>query len=345
VTIQVGWITSIAPNFDQDIRIYDKESDFMDDLIVLTQKLTKQYPSQKNICAIKDINLAIPKGFLFGLIGPDGAGKSTVLRILATIISPSSGEASIAGYDVYSQPEKIRSLIGYMPQNFSLYLDLSVLENLNFFAAIQRVPQVDRIARINKMLSFTHLEQFKQRRARNLSGGMKKKLALACALIHNPQILILDEPSTGVDPVSRRELWTILAGVVQEGVTVIVSTPYMDEAERCHEVSILYQGAIIANGSPAKLRSSVPFDIIEVKAKPRKATRQLISKMDDIHDWRPVGDRFHLTVDKNGIEQVLSKIKKKLEAENLDVRVLRQAAPSMEDVFIYQAQQSRGTHE
>ncbi len=317
----------------------------MENSFVATHSLMKQYDHQRNTCAIRDLNLEVAKGSLFGLIGPDGAGKSTTLRILATIIRASSGEASIAGFDVHSQAESIRPLIGYMPQNFSLYLDLSVIENLNFFADIQHVSNFDRSARIEKMLAFTRLKQFQQRRARDLSGGMKKKLALACAMIHNPQVLILDEPSTGVDPLSRRELWAILAEVVQNGVTVIVSTPYMDEAERCHTVAILHHGNIIASGSPAVLRSSLPFDIIEVKAKPRKETRLLISRMTGIHDWRPVGDRFRLSVDKNGIENVLEKVKKNLEEGNLDVRLLRQAAPSMEDVFIYQAQNSRGAHE
>jgi ABC-2 type transport system ATP-binding protein len=317
----------------------------MSNSIVAAENLCKQYPSQKMDYAIQGLHLDIPAGCLFGLIGPDGAGKSTTLRILATIIESTSGSASICGHDVLEQPEEVRSLIGYMPQNFSLYQDLSVIENLNFFADIQRISQSDRKESIEKMLSFTRLAPFRTRRARNLSGGMKKKLALACALIHNPQVLILDEPSTGVDPVSRRELWAILAEVVQEGVTVIVSTPYMDEAERCHAVAILYHGQVIAAGSPAQMKDSLPFDVIEVKAKPRKATRALVSGFDGIHDWRPVGDRFRLTVDKDQNGKLLAKLQKKLETKRLDVRILRQAPPSMEDVFVYQAGNSRGSHE
>jgi ABC-2 type transport system ATP-binding protein len=314
----------------------------MENQNILVENLTKKYASQKTGFAIQDINLDIGRGKLFGLIGPDGAGKSTTLRILATILPQTSGNVHIFGYDISTQPEEVRKLIGYMPQNFSLYLDLSVIENLDFFASIQRVPAAERQERIEKMLSFTHLERFKQRRARDLSGGMKKKLALACALVHNPKLLILDEPSTGVDPVSRRELWSILAEVVQNDVTVIASTPYMDEAERCHSVAIMYQGTIIASGSPAALRTSLPYDIIEVKAKPRKATRILISQITGIHDWRPVGDRFRLSVEKNANEPILENLKSALEAEKLDVRILRKASSSMEDVFIYQAQNSRG---
>ena len=317
----------------------------MSNSIVSAGNLCKQYASQKTDYAIQGLDLDIPPGCLFGLIGPDGAGKSTTLRILATIIEPTSGHAGICGHDVVEQPEEVRSLIGYMPQNFSLYQDLSVIENLNFFADIQRISQLDRKESIEKMLSFTRLAPFRKRRARNLSGGMKKKLALACALIHNPQVLVLDEPSTGVDPVSRRELWAILAEVVQEGVTVIVSTPYMDEAERCHSVAILYHGQVIAGGSPAQMKDSMPFDVIEVKAKPRKAARELVSEFKGIHDWRPVGDRLRLTVDKDQNGKLLARLQKKLETKRLDVRILRQASPSMEDVFVYQAGNSRGSHE
>jgi ABC-2 type transport system ATP-binding protein len=317
----------------------------MDNPIIFTHALTKRYDHQHEVYAIRDLELQVPKGILYGLIGPDGAGKSTTLRILATIFPASSGEVLIAGFDVVKHAENIRTQIGYMPQNFSLYLDLSVIENLSFFADLQQVHSFERGARIEKMLNFTRLKDFQHRRARDLSGGMKKKLALACAMIHNPQILILDEPSTGVDPVSRRELWAILAEVVRDGVTVIVSTPYMDEAERCHTVAIMHHGKIIANGSPAALRASLPFDVIEVKAKPRKETRQLISRMTGINDWRPVGDRFRLSVEKNGITERLEQIKAEMEGQNLDVRILRQTSPSMEDVFIYQAENSRGSHE
>ena len=317
----------------------------MDEPIVYAQNLCKKYNMKHEEYALESLNLSIDRGTLFGLIGPDGAGKSTTLRILATIIPPTSGRASINGFDVQSEVEKVRGQIGYMPQNFSLYQDLSVIENLNFLAEIQRVPVDQRQERIERMLAFTHLKQFQHRRARNLSGGMKKKLALACALVHNPRVLILDEPSTGVDPVSRRELWEILASVIEDGVTIIVSTPYMDEAERCHKAAILYQGRVIANGSTSDLRLSLPFDILEVKAKRRKAARQLISTLDGIYDWRPVGDAFRITVEKSLTDKVLSELQKELDAQELETRLLRQSTPSMEDVFVYQAGNLRGNHE
>lgn len=309
----------------------------MENLFVNTQDLSKKYTSRKQVYAIQDLNLEIPKGCIFGLIGPDGAGKSTTLRILATVIESTSGKANISGFDVKSQAEDIRVIVGYMPQNFSLYLDLSVMENLVFFANIHRIPMNERSERITRMLTFTQLNSFIHRRARDLSGGMKKKLALACALIHNPQVLILDEPTTGVDPVSRREFWGILTEVVQDGVTVIVSTPYMDEAERCHLAAVLFQGQVIAYGSPAQLKQSLPFDIIELKAKPRKSTRLLVSQMPGLLDWRPVGDCFRLAVKKSDLNNVLEKLRKKLETVNLDIHVLRHVPPSMEDAFIYQA--------
>ena len=317
----------------------------MDEPIVYTQNLCKKYGTKHEEYALQSLNLSIDRGTLFGLIGPDGGGKSTALRMLATIIQPTSGQASIGGFDIQAEVEKVREQIGYMPQNFSLYHDLSVIENLNFFAEIQRVPSDQRQERIERMLAFTHLKQFQHRRARNLSGGMKKKLALACALVHNPRVLILDEPSTGVDPVSRRELWEILASVVEEGVTILVSTPYMDEAERCHKVAILYQGQVIANGSTSELRFNLPFDILEVKAKPRKAARQLVSTLDGIHDWRPVGDTFRITVEKSLTEKVFADLQNKLDVQALDTRLLRHTAASMEDVFVYQAGNSRGDHE
>ena len=211
------------------------------DFVIRTDHLSKQFSKRNTQPALDDLSMSIPRGILFGLVGPDGAGKTTTLRILSSVMLPSSGTANVMGFDTRKNPDPLRKQIGYMPQNFSLYPDLSVLENLNFFADIQQVKKERKPERITEMLRFTRLEEFKHRRAGTLSGGMKKKLALACALVHEPQLLILDEPSTGVDPVSRRELWVILAEVVQHGVTVVVSTPYMDEAERCHQVGFLSQ--------------------------------------------------------------------------------------------------------
>ena len=244
-------------------------------LAISTNDLTKHYPNQKGAKpALDELSLSIEQGTLFGLVGPDGAGKTTLMRILATVLSISGGDAQVLGADVKKSPETIRKLIGYMPQNFSLYPDLTVLENLRFFADMQGVSKTDRQTRIASLLDFARLQDFQDRRSEHLSGGMRKKLALACALIHSPRLLLLDEPTTGVDPVSRRELWKLLADIIQQGVTVMVSTPYMDEAERCHQVGMLYQGSLLANGKPQELEAAYPYAIVEVKAAPRKLMRE-----------------------------------------------------------------------
>jgi len=255
----------------------------------------------------------------------------------------SSGIATVAGFDVRSQAEKARQHIGYMPQNFSLYPDLSVIENLNFFADLQGVAAEQKENRIPELLAFSRLDRFQRRKAGNLSGGMKKKLALACALVHDPTVLLLDEPSTGVDPVSRRELWAILTEVVEKGVTVLVSTPYMDEAERCHQVGILYQGKLLSIGTPDALEAALPFDILEVKARPRKEMRKIVGQTQGILEWRPVGDRLRLAVpNSNGdAKRVLKSLKTGFRKSGLDVRVLRESRKTMEDVFVNLVAQQR----
>lgn len=314
------------------------------DYAIQAQGLTKWYGNHKATPAVQGLELAIPQGSLYGLVGPDGAGKTTTLRILATVMLPSQGSATIAGQDVRRQAEVIRRVVGYMPQNFSLYADLSVMENLNFFADINHVPKARKQERIREMLAFSRLERFTERRAGNLSGGMKKKLALACALVHDPQILILDEPSTGVDPVSRRELWLILAQVVAQGVTVLVSTPYMDEAERCSQVGILYGGKLLISGTPDELIGGLPFDILEVKSKPRKRMRAVVGELQGILSWRPVGDRLRISAPRhNGnAEKLLQELEQALVVDGQEIRLLRRARPDMEDVFVHLMEEQRG---
>ncbi len=306
--------------------------------------LTQWYGRRRDHRAIDAINLVVQPGQLYGLVGPDGAGKTTTLRILSSVMAFRGGSASVAGFDVRRETEQVRRRIGYMPQAFSLYPDLTVRENLDFFADINGVTGPVRATRIAEMLAFSRLEAFQSRRAGQLSGGMKKKLALACALVHDPQVLILDEPSTGVDPVSRRELWQILADVVAQGVAVLVSTPYMDEAERCHVVSMLYEGRLMVTGTPAELTAALPFDIIEVKARPRKRMREVVAALEGIGAWRPVGDRLRLSVARanDQVRAVLHELESRLKAEQLDLRLLRTARPDMEDVFVHRVQQARG---
>lgn len=313
------------------------------DYAINAEHLSKQFNKRTTQPAIDDLSMSIPRGILFGLVGPDGAGKTTILRIFSSVMLPTNGTANIMGFDTRNNPNPLRQQIGYMPQNFSLYTDLSLLENLNFFADIQKVKKERKPARITEMLRFTRLEEFKHRKAGTLSGGMKKKLALACALVHEPQLLILDEPSTGVDPVSRRELWVILAEVVQRGVTVVVSTPYMDEAERCHQVCFLSHGKVLATGTPNELIKKLPFEILEMKASPRKKMRQIVDETQGVLDWRPVGDSLRLNVPNNGMAQkVLLSLREQLDVNQLKVTLLRLTRPSMEDVFVHLVNTQRG---
>lgn len=303
--------------------------------VIQTVDLTMQYNVRHAHPAVDHLSLNIPQGMLYGLVGPDGAGKTTILRILATVMPPSSGSAAILKWDTHRDAEKIRPHIGYMPQNFSLYPDLTVSENLNFFADINKVPSDQKKKKIEEMLAFTRLDKFTGWRGGNLSGGMKKKLALACSLVHSPEVLLLDEPSTGVDPVSRRELWDILARVIHQGVTILVSTPYMDEAERCSEVGILFQGKLLNQGTPEQLKTELPYEIVEVKAKPRKVIRQVVSDMPAMLSWRPVGDRLRISVQNS--EKFKKQLAKNLAAQDAEVKFIRSAHANMEDVFIHLA--------
>lgn len=210
-----------------------------------------------DIVAVDGISLAVPRGELFGLLGPDGAGKSTLIRMLATVMAPGSGDAFVLGHSVAHQPERVKPGIGYMSQAFSLYPDLTVRENLEFFARLRGTPARELDARAERLLEFSGLTEFSSRQARHLSGGMKQKLALAVTLMHEPQLLLLDEPTTGVDPVARREFWRIIAGLHRRGITVFVATPYMDEAERCTEVAFMDGGRILLRETPSALKERV----------------------------------------------------------------------------------------
>ncbi len=225
---------------------------------VEAKNLTKKF---NNTIAVSHLNLSIPQGEIFGLVGPDGAGKTTLLRMLSTAMEQSEGSAFILGLNTNNDEEKIRDKLGYMPQRFSLYKDLTVEENINFFADIYGVPDNQKNAKKKELLDFVNLSQFLKRKGQNLSGGMQKKLALACSLIHTPEILILDEPTTGVDPISRRDFWKILHGL--KNVTIIVSTPYMDEAERCDRIGLIREGKLLVCDKPQNIKDNENTNSLE----------------------------------------------------------------------------------
>ena len=244
-----------------------------DDVAVAATGLTKRFG---DVLAVDDVTLAIPRGAMFGLLGPDGAGKSTTIRILATVLAATSGDAEVFGHSVMHEATLVTPLVGYMPQKFSMYPDLTVAENVDFFATIRGVPKAVRRQRSAQLLERMGLGPFASRRAGNLSGGMKQKLMLASVLIHSPGLLLLDEPTTGVDPVSRREFWDILGELREAGTTVLVATPYMDEAERCTQLAFLHNGRVQHAGTPAQIKALVPGTLVEVLAPdPRAALRVL----------------------------------------------------------------------
>ena len=293
--------------------------------------------------AVDGLDLSIYKGEIFGLVGPDGAGKTTTLRLLAAIMDPSTGKAMVVGHDTIREAEAIKSHIGYMAQIFSLYGDLSVDENLNFFADIFGVSRKARIERIERLLRFARLTDFRKRRAGKLSGGMQKKLALACTLIHEPELLYLDEPTTGVDPVSRREFWDILTELHVRGVTIVVSTPYMDEAERCSRVGLMYEGRLIECGAPGDIRRRVPGKMLQFRPDDRRRARDILRATPDILEVQTYGEQLHAFVD--DVEDGKRLITETLGKAGIGIGDMREARPRMEEAFISlirRQQQERG---
>lgn len=298
--------------------------------IITTQDLTRRF--QKNV-AVNALTLSVQPGEIFGLVGPDGAGKTTTLRLLAGILRPTGGSASVAGYDVRRQPEAIKRHIGYMAQQFSLYGDLTVMENLRFFADIFQVSRAERKARVPRLLDFARLGPFQHRRASHLSGGMQKKLALACTLIHEPAIIYLDEPTTGVDPVSRREFWDILANLHLQGITLLVSTPYMDEAERCTRVGLMFQGDLIACDTPEQIQAMVKGEMLEIQPASLDGAIERLAGLPGIYEVQTYGDLLHLLVD--DAECRVDAVREALHAGGQEVVWWRATTPRMEEAFIH----------
>ena len=284
------------------------------------------------ITAVDSLTLTVAKGELFGLVGSDGAGKTTTMRMLAGIMEPTSGDAWVMGRHAAREAESIREEIGYMSQRFGLYPDLTVLENIHFYADIYGLPQKGLEAKVDRLLAFSNLTPFKKRRAGNLSGGMKQKLGLACALVHTPQVLFLDEPTNGVDPVSRRDFWRILYQLLKEGVTIFVTTAYLDEADRCNRVGLIHKGKLLACDAPQELKKLMPGAILEIRAgDARRSLRLLRERLAGISVGL-FGDRLHLVTDDP--DGVLALVPDIMHQDGIDLFGIRRIEPSLEDVFV-----------
>ena len=296
---------------------------------IKTENLTKHFG---NIIAVDRLNLLVAQGELFGLIGPDGAGKTTTMRMLTTIMEPTAGEAWIMERHSVREAEIIKAEIGYMSQRFGLYPDLTVIENLNFYADIYGVPAKDRSERIERLLAFSNLALFRKRLAGKLSGGMKQKLGLACALIHTPKVLLLDEPTNGVDPVSRRDFWRILYQLLTEGVTIFVTTAYLDEADRCNRVGLIHKGRLLACDTPENLRGLMKGSILEIRSGDLRRSARLLRDAIPGSTVGLFGDRLHMVTDdpEKGRELATAILQK----NGLELIGIREIEPSLEDVFV-----------
>ncbi|MBC7264131.1 MAG: ABC transporter ATP-binding protein [Chloroflexi bacterium] len=308
----------------------------MSEYVIEAHGLCKSFRSrQKNglVRAVDGVDLLVRHGETFGLLGADGAGKTTTLRLLNGLLRPDRGEARVAGFDTVREFHQIHKRAGYMPQQFALYGDMSVRENLAFFARVHGLTQAQQEERIPRLLRFARLEPFQNRLAAQLSGGMKKKLALACMLVHEPEIAFLDEPTLGVDPVSRREFWNLLSDLrAEKGLTVFVCTPYMDEAERCHRVGLMYEGRLIACDTPQAIKRMVPGELLELRPSALYAAREVVRPLEGVLEVQTYGDLLHIFVD--NVRRRAPEIQAALEAKGITVSGMRAIEPRMEEAFV-----------
>lgn len=295
--------------------------------------------------AVDGVSLQIPPGEIYGLVGADGAGKTTTMRLLVGALKADAGDIHICGYDVDKQTEQARAQFGYLSQRFSMYEDLTVLENIRFFAEVRGLKANEWLPRSLEILDFVGLEKFKDRRAGQLSGGMKQKLGLASALVTRPRVLLLDEPTTGVDPVTRQDFWQLVIKLVstplsnensgnKEGVSVLISTPYMDEASRCNRVGFMKNGRIIAEDTPSTLRAMLNNRVLELRGLPLNVLRHVAHQDVDVEDVQAFGDRLHIRVREDKAQEVLSRLKSEIGSAGGQVDELRIVPPVLEDVFI-----------
>jgi len=326
----------------------------MTDYLVNATNLKKSFGSTH---AVDDISLHVREGEIYGLVGSDGAGKTTTMRLLVGALLPDAGEISVCGYDLRKQVEQVRSQVGYLSQRFSMYEDLTVLENIRFFAEVRGLSQTEWLPRSMEILEFVGLANFKDRRAGQLSGGMRQKLGLASALVTRPRLLLLDEPTTGVDPVTRQDFWQLVIKLVSQpaslnveppalnlskgstfneehGVSVIISTPYMDEASRCHRVGFMKMGRIIAEDTPSNLRARLNGRVLELRGDPINTLRHVAHQDEDVEDVAAFGDKLHVRVREGKSDLILGRLPDEIKSAGGTLVDLRVIPPALEDVFI-----------
>jgi ABC-2 type transport system ATP-binding protein len=323
----------------------------MTDYLVQASNLRKSFGNNH---AVDGVSLNIASGEIYGLVGSDGAGKTTTMRLLVGALRPDAGEVNVCGYDVRKQVEQARAHIGYLSQRFSMYEDLSVLENIRFFSEVRGLRSDEWLPRCIEILEFVGLADFKDRRAGQLSGGMKQKLGLASALVTRPRLLLLDEPTTGVDPVTRQDFWQLVIKLVsaplllpsnsenlggvsrrdEGGVSVLISTPYMDEASRCHRVGFMKAGKIIAEDAPSNLRARLNGRVLELRGNPINTLRHVAHQDVDVEDVAAFGDKLHVRVRAGTAQAVLNRLPEEIRAAGATLHELRSIPPALEDVFI-----------
>jgi ABC-2 type transport system ATP-binding protein len=296
---------------------------------IQTTNLTKFFGS---LTAVNRLNFEVKSGEIYGLVGPDASGKTTTLRMLCGILPPDGGEAKVAGCDIRQEAESLKEKVGYLPQRFGLYGDLTVLENIDFYADLYEVPRKRRMERIERLIRFANLEPFGKRKAQDLSGGMKQKLGLICALIHTPQILFLDEPTTGVDPLSRRDFWLILNDLLKEGVTILFSTSYLDEAERCNRIGLIYQGELLVSDTPSNVKDRIGGTVLELRLEDHRKGMKVLEGIQSIRSLVLSGDKIHILVDDPREGEGL--IRGILMKEGMEILAMIVVRPSLEDAFV-----------
>jgi ABC-2 type transport system ATP-binding protein len=300
-----------------------------DAAIIRAVDLTRSFG---DLVAVDHLNIEVTRGEIFGLVGPDGAGKTTTLRLLCGLVDPTEGEAWVAGYNVARELDAVKDRIGYMAQRFGLYNDLTVDENMTFYADLFGLSKIERGPLMQQLLRMTRMDPFRKRQAGKLSGGMKQKLALMCTLLHHPQILFLDEPTNGVDPVSRRDFWAILYQLVRDGLTVFVTTAYLDEAERCNRVGLMNQGRMIRCESPKALKQTLEEKCYEVESSDQRAARAFLQSQPGVFSVEPYGAKLHVFLAPGGLSA--EALRAALTAKGIPVSEFRAIVPSLEDVFI-----------